>query len=159
MTSKLEEHIEDYLNGRLSDEETVAFEKDLTKKEVANAFREVLIMRELLSSLPSDEPPAGLADRIEASLGLETVPKAGKPQSERISQFGHAVNGFKWGLRWPGYVLGAIANETVNLKRSLNGLNTIGYTLGPLKEPVRDRANAIRMPDKPLWKIALSKLW
>jgi len=159
MTYTIEEKVEAYLDGRLSDEETLAFERDLVKKEIASVFRETLLFREMLGSLPSDDPPPGLAEHIEASLGLETITQTKKKRVKRISRFGHAVNGFKWGLRWPGYALEAFANGSQSLKGSLKGIDMIAYTLGPLNEPIRERADAIRLPKKPLWKIVLSKLW
>jgi len=159
MTDTIEEQVEAYLEGCLSDEETLAFEKDLVKKEFADAFRETLMFREMLGDLPSDDPSPGLAERIEASLGLEASPPLKQKGTKRISRFGQAVNGFKWGLRWPGYVLDAVSSGSHSLKSSLKGLDTIGYTLGPLNERIRERADTIRLPKKPLWKIALSKLW
>ena len=137
MTGTLHERIEDYLNGHLSDKETRQFENDLLKKEV----------------------PPGLAERIEASLDLKTSISTGKAKPKRPSSFGQIVNGFKWGLRGPGYALAGISSSPITLKNILSGMDTVGYSLGPLNEPVRDRINAIRLPEKPLWKIALSKLW
>jgi hypothetical protein len=159
MTRTLHEQIEDYLNGQLSDKETRHFESNLLKKEVANAFSEALIVRELLSSLPPDDPPAGLIERIEASLELDSRPPKKIARSKRLSRLGQVVNGFKWGLRWPGYALAGISGSSTKLKDSLSGMDMIGYSLGPLNEPVRDRISAIRLPKKPLWKFALSKLW
>ena len=159
MTRTHYERIEEYLNGQLSDEETRQFENDLLKKEVATAFREALIIRELVSGLPSDEPPPGLIERIEASLDLSSSPSTGKAKPKRPSSLGQIVNGFRWGLRWPGYALAGISSSSITLKSSLSGMDTVGYSLGPLNEPVRERINSIRLPKKPLWKIALSKLW
>ena len=159
MTRKLDERIEDYLNGQLSDEETKQFENDLLTKEVATAFREALIMRELLSGLPSDEPPPSLIERIEASLNLSSSISIEKAQPKKSSSLGQIVNGLQWGLRWPGYALGGISGSSIPLKSSLSGMDMVGYSLGPLNEPVRERINAISLPKKPLWKIALSKLW
>lgn len=148
MTRTLQERAEDYLNGQLSDEETRQFENDLLHREVAAAFRESLIMRELLTNLPPDEPPPGLIERIEASLDLGSSPSAGEEKQKGSSSLGQILNGFRWGFRWPGYALGGIS-----------GMNTVGYSLGPLKEPVSERIDSIRLPKKPLWKIALSALW
>jgi hypothetical protein len=160
MTQTLDERIEDYLNGQLSDDETRQFENDLLKKEVATAFREALIVRELLSGLPPDEPPPGLIGRIEASMNISSSISTEKAKPKRSSSLGQIVNGFKWGLRWPGYALAGISGSSIPLRSSLSGMDTVvGYSLGPLNEPVRERINAISLPKKPLWKIALSKLW
>jgi hypothetical protein len=160
MTRTLDEQIEEYLNGQLSDEETRHFEKNLFKKEVAGAFSETLMIRELLSSLPADEPPPGLIERIEDSLNLGSSPPTEEAKPKRpSSRWGQAVNGFKWGLRWPGYALAGMSNSSIKLKSSLSGMDTIGYSLGPLNQPLRDRINTFSLPKKPLWKIALSKWW
>ena len=159
MTQMLHEQIEDYLNGQLSEEDTRHFENNLLKREVATAFREALVFRELLRSLPPDEPPPGLIDRIEASLDLSSNRPTRKAKPKQTSRLGHVVNGFKWGLRWPRYALPGISRGSIELKNSLSVMDTIGYSLGPLNELMRDRASAIRLPKKTLWKIALSKLW
>jgi hypothetical protein len=160
MTQTLYERAEDYLNGRLSDEETRRFEEDLLrKKEVAAVFRESLIMRELLTGLPPDEPPPGLIERIEDSLGLDSRPSAGEREPKRSSRLGQVFNGFRWGLRWPGYAWTGISESAMTMKDSFSGIGTVSYSLGPLQEPVRNRMDSIRLPEKPLWKIALSKLW
>lgn len=148
MTRTLQEYVEDYLNGQLSDEENRQFEKDLFHTEVAAVFREALIMRELLTNLPLDEPPSGLVKRIETSLGLDSSPPTGEEKQKGASSLGQIISGFRWALRWPGYALGGIS-----------GMKTMGYSLGPLKEPVSERIDSIRLPKKPLWKIALSALW
>jgi hypothetical protein len=159
MTRTLDERIEDYLNGQLSDEETRHFERDLLKNEVATAFREALIVREMLSGLPPDEPPQGLIERIEDSLNLNSSVSSEKRKAKRSSSLGQIVKGLQWGLRWPGYTLAGISGSSLPLKNSLSGMDTVGYSLGPLNAPVRERMNAISLPKKPLWKIALSKLW
>lgn len=159
MTRTLDEQIEDYLDGRLSDEETRRFEENLLKEDVAAAFGEVLMIRELLSSLPADEPPPGLIERIENSLDLGSSSPTREAEPKRSSHWGNIIDGFKWGLRWPGYALTVMTDSSIPLKSSLSGMDTIGYSLGPLNEPLRGRINAINLPKKPLWKIALSKLW
>jgi len=159
MTQTLDEQIEDYLNGQLSGEETKRFEKKLLNKKIAAAFNEALIIRELLSSLPSDEPPPGMIERIEASLDLSSSPPTRQAKPKKFSRLSHVFNGFRWGLRWPGYALTGISSSSSKLKSSFSGIDTIGYSLGPLNEPVRNRASNFRLSTKPLWKIALSKLW
>ena len=159
MTRTIDERIEDFLNGQLSDIETREFEKDLLKNEIATAFREALMIRELLSGLPPYEPPPGLIERIETSLDLSVSPSTRKAKPEKPSSFGQIVNGFKWGFRWPGYALAGISGSSMALKSPLFGMDTVVYSLGPLNEPVRERINSIRLPQKPLWKIVLSKLW
>ena len=155
----IHDRIEDYLNGQLSEAETLKIETDLLNREVAGALREALMIRELLSSLPSDEPPPGLAERIENSLSLDSSPAETDRNYKRSAPLGQVVNGFKWGLHWSGYTLAGMSGNSPRLKSAFLGMETIGYSLGPLKKPVRNRINTIRSPQKPLWKIALSKLW
>lgn len=160
MTRTWHDFAEDYLEGRLSAEETGQFENDLlNRKEAAVAFRESLMMRELLTGLPPDEPPPGLIERIDASLDLGPMTSAEEEKQKGPSRWGQIINGFKWGFRWPGYALAGISCGSAPLKHSFAGMDTVGYSLGPLKEPVRERIDSIRLPEKPLWKIALSALW
>ncbi len=69
--AELDERIDAYLDGLLSPSETRALERMLVRPEVAGALAEALALREILASAPGDEPPAGLADRIIAALGVE----------------------------------------------------------------------------------------
>lgn len=158
MKKALDERIEDYLDGQLSDEETQLFEGDLVKEEVATVFTETLMLRMLLSSLPPDEPPPDLINRIEASLDLTSSSQARGEKVKKPSSLRQAFGGFRWGLRWPGYVLAGMTNGPSKLKSFFAGIDTIGYSLGPLINPVRDLGGALKLPKKPLWKIALAKL-
>ena len=71
MTNDRIDRVEDYLNGNLSDEETLRFEKDLAQGELNNVFCETLFMRDLLKNLPPDEPPG----TRELSHGFRVGPK------------------------------------------------------------------------------------
>ena len=159
MTHILDERIEDYLNGILSEEDTKRFEEDLLKEDVAAEFREVLFMRELLRDLPPDDPPPGLIERIETSLALERKQADRETESRGRSSFGQIMNAFRWSLSWPGYALAGISSGSGAMKDSLSGINAVSYSLGPLREPARKGIRTIWFPKKPLWKIALSKLW
>ena len=159
MTYSLDDHIEDYLNGNLSEEDTKRFEENLLKEDVAGEFREVLFMRELLRDIPPDAPPTGLIERIEKSLLLEKRKQIDETEYEEKAGFGRILNAFKMSLSWPKYAITGISGSTGVMKDSLSGFNTVTYSLGPLREPARKGMRAIRSPQKPLWKIALSKLW
>ena len=126
-------------------------------KKLPYLYQEALLLRELLSDLPPDTPPPGLTARIEAALQLGAPPVSGKvkPKSGRL---GNMIGAFGWGLRWPRYALAGMTNSTQGLRRWVSGLNTMGYALGPLKEPSKKGLGAILRPRKPLWKIALSRL-
>ena len=148
------ERIERYLDGLLDEEKTRHFEQDLLKEDVAALFREVLLMRELLGELPPIEPPEGLVQRIEAALSVApTSRKAPEIQSEEKPHgFWPAL---KAGFRWPVYSMAGMPGGTGVLRNSVNGLRTIGYALGPLRDPMRKGATAVRRAGKPLWKSAL----
>jgi hypothetical protein len=159
MTYSLDDHIEDYLNGNLSEENTKRFEEDLLKEDVANEFREVLFMRELLRDIPPDGAPSELIEKIEKSLLLEKRKKIDETEYEEKAGFGRILNAFKLSFSWPKYALAGISGSTGVMKDSLSGFNTVAYSLGPLREPARKGIKSIRFPKKPLWKITLSKLW
>lgn len=159
MNQDFHDRIEDYLDGALDDEAARRFEQDLLQEEVASQFREALLMRDLLGSLPPDQPPEGLVERIESALIQNR--RAPEPQSVTGSgrRYGALMAAFKAGLRWPEYVFGGLAGGSSGLKGSINGVKTIGYSLGPLQEPARKRMQTVRFTRKPIWKIALSKVW
>jgi anti-sigma factor RsiW len=159
MNQDFHDRIEDYLDGALDDAASRRFEQDLLQEAVASQFREALLMRDLLGSLPPDQPPEGLTERIESALIQDR--RAPEPQSETDSgrRYGALKAAFKSGLRWPEYVLGGLAGGSSGLKGSINGVKTIGYALGPLQEPARKRMQSVRFTRKPLWKIALSRAW
>ncbi len=159
MTQSLQDRIDGYLNGLLSEEETKRFEQNLLKEDVAAEFREALLMRELLHNLPPDSPPPGLMERIEASLALDSVTASRKIKSKQGSSLGRIINAFGWSLRWPGYTLANMSGSSGVLKDSFSSINTVGYSLGPLREPVQERIHSIQFSTRSLLKFALSKLW
>lgn len=159
MTQSLQDRIDAYLNGLLSEEETKRFEQDLLKEDVAGEFREALLMRELLNNLPPDSPPPGLIARIEASLALGSVTASREIKSKQTSSLGRIINAFGWGLRWPGYALAGMSGGSGVLKNSFSSINTVRYSLGPLQEPVQKRIRSIQFSPKSLLRFALSKLW
>ena len=154
-----DDRIERYLDGRLDEEETRRFEQDLLTDEVATRFRECLLLRELLRSLPPDQPPPGLVERIETAMALDAV----KPQKHKPKAAGIPGEGFwsalKNGLGWSQYTVAGLAGGAGAFKGLLGGLQTIGYSLGPLREPARNTMKAIGSAGKPLGKRALSGLW
>ena len=159
MTQAVQDRIEDYLNGLLSEKETRKFESDLTRQDVAAEFREILVMRELLQSLPPDAPPPGLVERIEASLELDVMIREESVYSESSSSLSQIINAFRWSFRWPGYALAGVAGSSAAFGNTASNMKAIGYVLGPFQKPIRDRIRPARFQEKPLWKIVLSRLW
>ena len=154
-----DERIEQYLDGLLDEEETRRFEQDLLREEVATRFRESLLLRELLRSLPPEAPPPGLVERIESAMALNAI----TPKRQTVKTAGEPDRGFwsalKNGLKFPRYTFAGLAGGSGAFKGSMGGLQTIGYSLGPLREPARNSVRAIGSSGKPLGKRALSSLW
>ena len=159
MNQALQDRIEDYLDGALDGEAARRFEQELLQEELAAEFREALILRELLGSLGPDQPPEGLVQRIESALVQDRRDPKTQPGAESKGLFGGLAKTVKAGVRWPGYALASLMGGPTALKGSVSGVQTIGYSLGPLREPARRRIQAIRLPRKPLWKISLAKTW
>lgn len=159
MNQNLHDRIEDYLDGALDGEAAQRFEQELLQEEVATEFREALLMRELLGSLGPDQPPEGLVQRIESALALNRRNLLAQSDTESKGLFGGLAETVRSGVRWPGYALSGLMGGPTALKGSFGGMQTIGYSLGPLREPARKKIQAIRMPRKALWKIALSRVW
>lgn len=159
MNQELHDRIEDYLDGALHEEAAHRFEQDLLKEDVATQFREALLLRELLGSLPPEQPPEGLVERIESALVLDRRTPQSQPKTKSNRRFGSIVTAAKASLSWPGYALSGLMGGSTALKGSASGVQTIGYSLGPLREPARKRMQALRLSRKPLWKIALSRAW
>ena len=159
MNQDFYDRIEDYLDGTLDDEAAQRLEQDLLQEEVASQFREALLLRDILGSLPPDKPPEGLVERIETALIQR--PRALEPQAatDAKKRYGALKAVFRAGLSWPEYVFAGFAGGSPGLKGSINGVKTIGFSLGPLQEPARKRMQAVSFTRKPIWKIALSRVW
>jgi anti-sigma factor RsiW len=147
MSQKLEERIDAYLEGALSPEEAYRFEQELLDPEVAGLFSEALMLREMLASMPPDQPPEELIELIEATLEVERAEEA-----EPVPRFGRtraALSGFSWMYRGPAMAVGPGGRETIS------GLGTIRYALGPLNRPSKPKAE--KPPKKPLWRRLLRR--
>jgi anti-sigma factor RsiW len=146
----LEELADAYLDGDLSREEAMAFERDLAvRPETAAALSSALALRELLAGLPPLAPPKGLTDRIAGALPLrrETAKRAaGAPEGH--SAAGAALAGVSWLFRLPAMAaMGAAATAT----STGSGISQVRWALGPLGA---SQAPAPR-PKRPLWRRVL----
>ncbi len=156
MNQELDDRIEAYLDGLLSGEQAAAFERELTRPEVATAFSETLALRGLLAEAPPEQPPAGLIEQIEQALGV--APGAtGAPRrpersgEQRLPRARAALRGLGWSLRGPALALANAAPTTAardSAAAAGQGLRTVRYALGPLQ---RGRAEAEKppQPNKP----------
>lgn len=157
MKERMEEVIEDYLDGLLSGPAAVRLERDLLKPDVAAAFNEALLLRELLNNLPPDEPPPGLSRRIEAAMRLQANRSGFLSKPKQKTTLGRILDGLGWGVRWPGYTLAAVSPGSAAIKEM--GQSAVDFSLGPLKAPAKRGFKTIGRIQKPIWKAAFSKVW
>ncbi|NNF99457.1 MAG: hypothetical protein HKM93_08765 [Desulfobacteraceae bacterium] len=154
------EHIEDYLAGQLQGAAARKLEMTLFQPGMAEPFREAMKMRAILGALPPDTPPSGLTDQILARLPMAAEPDSSqadtKPSSASSSIRG-ILRGFGWSLRWPGFALNAMSTGSGVVKAS--GIQSAGYSLGPLRDPVSKRLGKVGGMRRRLLKSTLSKLW
>lgn len=145
MSQKLEERIDAYLEGVLPPEEAERFEQELLDPDVAGLFAEALMLREMLASMPPDQPPGELIEQIEASLEVQRAEDAAP-----VPRFGRtraALAGFSWMYRGPAMAVAPGGRE------ALSAMGTIRYALGPLNRPAKPKAE--KPPKKPLWRRVL----
>ena len=106
----LEFRVERYLAGELSRTETLAFEEALGQPELGRAFREILLIRELLHSAPPHDVPPGLNERI--ARALESEMGSGARLQEDASSLARrsriARDGFAWIYRGPGMAFAGV---------------------------------------------------
>lgn len=159
MNEALQDRIENYLDGVLSTEESQRFEEQLVNDEVATEFRQFLLLRELLGQLPPEHPPAGLVDRIESALALERTDRPKKSSAVPTKAFGGVIAALKAGVRWTEYVTLGMSRGSGALKGSVDGMQMIAYSLGPLREPAHNKLKAMRLKPKGMWKTLLTKGW
>jgi hypothetical protein len=122
--------VESYLDGLLSPQDTARFERRLLEPAVADAFREALLIRQLLADMPPDQPPAELVASLEAALVAhpDLVRKA-----MRLPRLRAALSGMSWMVRGPALALPAAAAARGGSQAPVReGLSTLRYALGPL---------------------------
>jgi anti-sigma factor RsiW len=135
-----------YLDGDLSREEALAFERDLAlRPEVAEALSSALALRELLAGLPPLAPPPGLSARIARALPLGREREARGAAERAPSAAGSALAGAAWLLRVPAM---AAQGATASAFTAGAGLAQVRWALGPL---AAQAAPALR-PRRPLWR-------
>jgi hypothetical protein len=136
MKRPFEDYVDSYLEGTLSHEETLQFERALVVPENAEVFREILLLRELLQGLPPDQCPDELVARIERELNLEF--KGGKARKERrlrapdLPRLRAVLWGAGWTVRGPAMAMAPSAAAAAGTQQVTSGLGTMRYALGPL---------------------------
>lgn len=133
-----EERVDRYLEGSLDPEETVQFERDLLKPEVAQAFRKELMLRELLATTPDAEPPPHLAAEIEDALQVAALeeefaeptkaePTDAEPKKGRFSRIRDILSGLSWSYRGPAMAVQAagVGSYSSSSQRAATGLSAV----------------------------------
>jgi len=118
--------IEDYLDGALCAKEANRLEHNLALPEIARAFAEALMLRELLKTSPPDQPPMELIKRLEAELIWESQ---GKSKRRWFGKTRSVFSGAAWAVRGPAMM---VPDGPTGTRETLAGIGTIRYTLGPL---------------------------
>lgn len=142
------ERAQEYLDGALPPEETLAFERELAERpEAGRALAEVLALRDLIRAMPPLAPPPGLEERIAALL--LSSPEGPRQETRARASLGairSALAGATWAVRGPAGALGGAVPAAA-------GIAQVRWMLGPLARGVSARPPA-RAP-RPLWKRAL----
>lgn len=145
-TRPLDDLADAYLDGDLSREEALAFERDLAlRPEVAEALSSALALRELLAGLPPLAPPAGLSARIARALPLGRERRERRPAKAEPTAAGSALSGAAWLLRVPAM---AAQGATASAFTAGAGLAQVRWALGPLAA----QATPTPRPRRPLWR-------
>lgn len=160
---ELDQWVDDYLEGRLPLEEAARFERALLTDAVALAFREALVLRELLASMPPDAPPEALVARLEEALELEGDAPARRRRRARsliprLPRVEAALGGASWAVRGPALAFAPAGAAVPGMKDAVDSTrgqmsSGVRATLAPiaaLRNPEEDR------PQKPgFWRRAL----
>jgi anti-sigma factor RsiW len=128
MSSELDDRIEAYLDGELSQEQSEVFERDLTRSEIAEAFGQALMIRELLQNAPPDEAPAALVARIEQAVLDDLKARPADERAEPASGARAVFDALAWTVRGPSLAL----NVTGVGGAAVSGMGTARFALGPL---------------------------
>jgi hypothetical protein len=153
VTLELEERAWGYIEGTLEPREVERFERDLFDPEVAQAFSEALMLRELLRSVGPDEAPADLVSDIEEAV-LRDVFEA-HPEARRgwLQPNRGILGGLSWALRGPTM---AFTGSSERTRGALSGVGATRYALGPLADRGRTgSAEPTSPPRRRWWKRAL----
>ena len=155
---ELDQWVDDYLEGRLPPQETQRFERALLTETVATAFREALVLRELLASMPPDAPPEALVARLEEALELQGDAsdrrrRRARSLFPRLPRVEAALAGTSWALRGPALAFAPAGAAVPGMRDAVSttaelvsaGSRSTLAPLTALRTPGEDR------PLKPSW--------
>jgi len=146
MDYALDERIERYLNGAMTSEETLRFERDLANPEIGRGFREALLIRELMKSSPP-EVPDGLVERIQDTLGLASPAESAPASARKKGAAGMILDSLAWMYRGPALAVtapraGTGGAATAGFKAGLSGFRSMLAPVGALSPMKRTKAAA-----------------
>ena len=145
--------------GSSAPAETARFERALLTPEVAEAFREALVLRELLASMPPDAPPEALIDRLEEALELDVVGERKRKRRDRrrFPRIAAALDGASWAVRGPALAF-APAGDAVSSTRDAMSVSQTAMrgAFAPVNNLVPNAGARLRpkgedRPLKPSW--------
>ncbi len=151
------ERIERYLDGALSRKEAIAFEKDLLEPAVAQAFREALLIRELLQNAPPHAAPEGLAERIAQDLNVEARQEERISGSERFRTVRLIAKGASWIYEGPAMAAAGLPGTYWNMQGTPSDSSPAHYSRGPLGNWFSKRRSGSGEKGPSLWKRLLRR--
>lgn len=132
MDFALDERIERYLNGALSPDEAIAFERGLADPVVARGFREALLIRELMKS-PVGQVPEGLSLRIEEALGLTSGASAALVRQEKEAGMVRTIwESSTWWISAPLQAMPSTGSSGAGRRGFATGMAPLNTLLAPL---------------------------
>ncbi len=160
MSIELEEMIEAYLEGGLDEEQALAFELSLSDPQTSRAFSEAIMLRDLLTHLPPDQPPWELILKIESSVQDQIkTSKAMNTRDEKTPAFRNTairavLRGTGWSLRGPAMVLCGMPKVDRRIRKAVS-IRTIWGSAGRLARTLGQMGQKRK---RPWWKRAIERV-
>ena len=145
MDMNLELRIEGYLDGSLSPDETCLVEEDLARPEVAQAFREALLIRTLFRSPIT--VPEGLVDRMVETMGVAVKEAAFEKRESKTGSFRSVLDSMGWAVRGPAMMFRSDQSSQSGISGLTTGLGTVRYSLAPVDAVRQPRESQRNKPE------------
>jgi len=126
---ELDERVEGYLDGALSEDETCLFERDMANPDVARAVSQALMIRSVMRSPVT--VPEGLADRVAGILtGFRAFASA--PEVTDTSTWRSVLDSMGWAFSGSSMALSGASGTGSGYSAMAVGLKAVRYGLGPI---------------------------